>query len=86
MLHNTLRCRQVTAEGLLASGFTQPVLLQPVGDSAAATAAALGMRLPPDFSLQSLAQQLGPQHRVPVIDVTSQDGAPHMSLGQVGRQ
>jgi hypothetical protein len=79
-----MSCRQVTAEALLSSGFTQPVLLQPVGDCAAATAAALGMRLPPNFSLQILAEQLGPQHRVPVIDVTSQDGAPHMSLGQVG--
>jgi hypothetical protein len=76
-------CRQVTAQRLLSTGFQCPVLMQPLGSSSA-TAAALGMCLPPGFGLGSLLQGLGPKHSVPVMDVGTQEMWPHMNMAEVG--
>eukprot|EP00878_Enallax_costatus_P038642 GHUV01044033.1.p1 GENE.GHUV01044033.1~~GHUV01044033.1.p1 ORF type:complete len:182 (+),score=57.47 GHUV01044033.1:561-1106(+) len=72
----------ITAHSLLSSGFQQPILLQPLSGPPSATAAALQMQLPSNFSLQLLLQHLGEQHRVPVIDVATQEAAAAVPLGQ----
>lgn len=77
MLH-----RSLTAHSLLSSGFHQPILLRPLSGPPSATAAALQMQLPTNFSLQLLLQHLGDQHRVPVIDVATQEAAAAVPLGQ----
>lgn len=74
---------QVTAHQLLSSNFQAPVVMHPLA-TPAATAAALGMSLPPGFCLHSLLQGLGPQHSVPVMDVATQEVWPNMSMAEVG--
>jgi hypothetical protein len=73
---------QVNAQQLLSTGFKYPVVLQPLA-TPAATAAALGLALPPGFSLHSLREGLGGQHSVPVMDVATQEMWPDMSMDEV---
>ena len=73
---------QVSAQLLLSTGFKCPVVLQPLA-TPAATAAALGLALPPGFSLHSLREGLGGQHSVPVMDVATQEMWPDMSMDEV---
>jgi hypothetical protein len=61
-----------------------PLTSSSSSSSSAATQAALGMALPPGFSLSSLLQGLGPKHSVPVMDVATQEMWPNMSMAEVG--
>ncbi len=71
----------LTAAALRATGFAVPLAVRPEGGdaaSAAAAAAALGLRLPPGapLSVADVAAAVGPETRVPTLDVARQGDGP----------